>query len=336
MRILSALLIAPLFFVVDTNAWGKDGHEMIANLAWNLLSNRTKTLIERILGHIDYNCTDYCSPLARVADWADRARYSKAYHWSAPLHYINIQDEAIAGGCPVMNTTLSSTLCHFDYYRDCANNVCVAGAIVNYTLQLQDHESSRTSLMFLTHFVGDIHQPLHVSRTSDRGGNDIHVTFDQDSTPFSFHLRNRMERRITYHRRNHHHVDNLHAVWDDGIIEKSILEEFQGSRSAMEQNLFQIIQKARNTGEWDHWLACPNGASRLCTSVWGEESLEYALAWAYRNVDGTEIVSGDKLTTAYHETRLPIVKERLAIAGVRLAVTLEISLIGTSDLLSNV
>lgn len=31
------------------------------------------------------------------------------------------------------------------------------------------------ALMFLAHFVGDVHQPLHVGFTSDAGGNSITV-----------------------------------------------------------------------------------------------------------------------------------------------------------------
>ena len=40
--------------------------------------------------------------------------------------------------------------------------------------------TDQQSLMFITHFIGDIHQPLHCSRHSDKGGNTIKVTI-----PFS-------------------------------------------------------------------------------------------------------------------------------------------------------
>jgi hypothetical protein len=38
--------------------------------------------------------------------------------------------------------------------------------------------------MFLIHIIGDIHQPLHVSRESDRGGNTIHVSFADEFPGF--------------------------------------------------------------------------------------------------------------------------------------------------------
>nr|CAB3476443.1 unnamed protein product [Digitaria exilis] len=58
--------------------------------------------------------------------------------------------------------------------------MCVVGAINNYTEQLYSYGKKTSynlteSLMFLAHFVGDVHQPLHVSYEEDEGGNTIIV-----------------------------------------------------------------------------------------------------------------------------------------------------------------
>jgi hypothetical protein len=237
-----------------------------------------------------------------------------------------------------------SFTCQFDYARDCADDQCVAGAIVNYTSQLtptgvepkirglKGDPLLRESLMFLVHFVGDIHQPLHCSRESDRGGNTIDVHFNRSSsTTLGETLLSRKETPRSSRRglRHSHHSDNLHSVWDSSIIEKSMRDDYAGSREAMEDDLFNLIRKTKDSDEWKQWMDCPDGASRECTSQWGEESLDYALTWAYSNVDGTEVKDGDELSTGYYETRLPIVQERLAVAGLRLAVTLEIQLAGS-------
>jgi S1/P1 Nuclease len=154
-------------------AWGTAGHEIVGNLAWTLVSPSTREMITTILNistttsHDD--CLEYCSPLAVVADWADRVRYYEP--WTAPLHFIDVQDDAIAGGCPVAvvvnvnndndndnhnnnhnhnNNANDHHLqqqqqpvaddadqqCQFIYARDCVDNVCVAGAILNYTKAL--------------------------------------------------------------------------------------------------------------------------------------------------------------------------------------------------------
>jgi hypothetical protein len=68
---------------------------------------------------------------------------------------------------------------------------------VNYTSILLSSASAgekRDAMRFLVHFVGDVHQPLHVEGV-ERGGNGINVTFGgRDS--------------------------NLHHIWDTEIVEK--------------------------------------------------------------------------------------------------------------------
>jgi hypothetical protein len=54
-------------------------------------------------------------------------------------------------------------------------------------------EAKTLALKFLIHFVGDIHQPLHVSRWRDEGGSKIKGNFMGRQT-------------------------NMHQVWDSGII----------------------------------------------------------------------------------------------------------------------
>jgi hypothetical protein len=56
------------------------------------------------------------------------------------------------------------------------------------------------ALSFLVHFVGDSHQPLHVSYGSDRGGNEVKADFFGSQT-------------------------NLHSVWDDSFISKAWNDE---------------------------------------------------------------------------------------------------------------
>lgn len=55
-----------------------------------------------------------------------------------------------------------------------------------------------TALKFLVHLVGDLHQPLHVGNGQDMGGNACQVMF-------------------------HGQRVNLHALWDEKLIEKTYL-----------------------------------------------------------------------------------------------------------------
>src|SRR5215475_5815273 len=52
------------------------------------------------------------------------------------------------------------------------------------------------ALKFLGHWLGDIHQPLHVSFEDDRGGNDVHV--------------------------NGECATNMHSAWDTCLVQKAV------------------------------------------------------------------------------------------------------------------
>ena len=218
-------------------------------------------------------------------------------------------------------TAILLHICLFDYGRDCPNDECVAGAIVNYSNSMVMRARSTTnnnlrgdlwrvkeSLMFVTHFVGDIHQPLHCARKSDKGGNTFHVHFNVTAKKSLF---------------GHKSEWNLHSVWDDGIIDRALVELYNSSRQEFEDDLMALIENATNTGGLDTWLKCADGRNKTCTSQWAAESLSDALVWAYRNTDDTEVVEGSNLSDDYYKTRLAVVQRRIAAAGVRLASTLE-------------
>jgi S1/P1 Nuclease len=68
--------------LVPASGWGTIGHEVVANLAWHRLSNHTRQAIQDILGNDDENGTEVAgSPLASVADWADRVRTKNNELW---------------------------------------------------------------------------------------------------------------------------------------------------------------------------------------------------------------------------------------------------------------
>lgn len=299
------------------HAWGKVGHEMVANIAWSRLSNSTQTWVASVLGPTYHD--DVGSPLAAVSTWADRVRFTKAYHWSTPLHYVDVQDDAIVGGCPVEGDGEFSN-CWFEYARDCVDDFCAAGAIANYSTQLVSrHELSaaaaNVSLKFLTHFVGDIHQPLHSSRKTDKGGNTIHVHFDLDVPRTAVPDRDGLLATTKW---------NLHSIWDDGIIEKALEEFYNGKREEFEDDLLERTKEYASSGQLNMWLACGDGRQKACTTVWAQESFGTALSWAYRDVDGLEIQENGTISEDYYHSRLEVVKRRIVAAGVRLARTLEL------------
>lgn len=148
--LLSALACA----VSPALGWGSCAHRIVGQIAEERLGPVARAEVERLLGQ---------ATLADVAFWADRARETERYAWTRPLHYVNLPEGA---------TT-------YDPERDCPEQLCIIEGIRRFSEELASREASRAeravSLKFLVHLVADIHQPLHVSRASDLGGNLISV-----------------------------------------------------------------------------------------------------------------------------------------------------------------
>ena len=106
------------------------------------------------------------SSLANAGVWADTIRDDPAWAHTRPWHFINVGDDE----------PLSRAM------RNPQGNVLTAieqseRDLVNQALP---RERRAVALRFLVHFVADVHQPLHVGRAEDRGGNDIEVRWGED------------------------------------------------------------------------------------------------------------------------------------------------------------
>lgn len=148
--------------VQNVHGWGLEGHALVVHLAESQLTQEASDWIKPLLPwFVDGNLT-------AVASWADDIIHDNSNHfdyrnwqWSKPLHYIDLPD----------------WVCNYDVKRDCINDVCVDGALRNYSKRIiaadLHHIQHQEALMFLVHFAGDVHQPLHVSFTGDLGGNKV-------------------------------------------------------------------------------------------------------------------------------------------------------------------
>lgn len=152
-------------------AWGADGHRITGEIAWHYLTEDTKREVNRLLQIVGE------PNLAEASTWADRIRSDSSYDWAAPMHYISLPR-------------------HWEGYReerDCPPAGCILKAIEQFEKKLADRSLSdderAEALLFIAHFIGDLHQPLHTGLSADKGGNDIEVYF------FGF-------------------PTNLHALWD--------------------------------------------------------------------------------------------------------------------------
>jgi len=189
MVLLIALAAAPLF------GWGGEGHRLVARIAYAQLTPAAKAQVSAILGP--------AQTLMSVASWADDIRRHRQE--TAPWHYVDI---------PI-------TAKHLDMTRDCPKGDCVLTKITEFRKALADPatppDARREALMFLVHFIGDMHQPLHCSDNNDKGGNDVKVVFFGNQS-------------------------NLHSVWDSGLI----------GRMKPEQELFDELspESQKHARKW--------------------------------------------------------------------------------------
>ncbi|KAK1309595.1 Endonuclease 4 [Acorus calamus] len=261
--------------------WGKEGHYVTCKIAQELFTEDADAAVKKLLpGHAEGDLAGLCS-------WPDEIRHQYKWRWTGPLHYIDTPDFK----------------CNYDCCRDCHDSHhhkdrCVAGAIYNYSTQLTAYNDPERlqnynlteALLFLSHFMGDIHQPLHVGFTGDEGGNTIIV---------------RWYRRKT----------NLHHVWDNMIIESALKKFYDSDISVMIKAIQQDIQEGKSA-DIPPWGNCKSNHT-VCPNPYASESIGLACKYAYRNA-----TPGSTLGDEYFLDRLPIVEKRLAQGGVRLAATL--------------
>lgn len=179
-------------------AWGPNGHRIVGRIATNHLSEEAERAIECLIGP---------EGLDQVSTWPDEIRSDPSWRRADPWHFISIDD----------GETLETT------ERNPAGDVLEA--MQRFEAVLRDPQASRQlkqeALKFLVHFVGDVHQPLHVGRRADRGGNSIEVFWFGDKT-------------------------NLHSVWDSGLVENEKLSfsEFAAFIDHPTQEEIRIWQSA--------------------------------------------------------------------------------------------
>jgi len=143
-------------------SWGFKGHRAVATIAQHYLTSNTAYAVSAYLKG---------EQMEGVSTWADENRDPK----TAPWHYINLplglsRDAFVKA------------------VQESDNNVY--SAILKMESTLKDMNASadakNEALKYLIHLVGDAHQPMHVSRKEDKGGNTIQLRFDNDRASLEY------------------------------------------------------------------------------------------------------------------------------------------------------
>ncbi len=173
-------------------AWGDYAHRLIANIALAELTPTARAEVRHILARGAAVDTPACpiGTLADAAAWPDCVRsLPDRFAFSFPWHYQNI-DVCVP----------------FDADAKCPDGNCVTAQITRQLAIAADRRKGAAeraqALAFVAHFVGDMHQPLHIGEKHDKGGNDVRAAYGAKAP-------DRM---------------NLHRIWDSDLAERALTE----------------------------------------------------------------------------------------------------------------
>jgi len=253
-RLFLFLLVLPLALF----GFGGQGHTLTWMIAQENLTPEARAMADKLLVGLDDQA---------VSTWADSIRPMREH--TSPWHYINFAWEL---NRPTVED-LTGKPCLYTAMRDNAQ-------ILRDTTK--SDEERREAMLFLIHFIGDLHQPLHCGLASDRGGNNIQVTLRGNGT-------------------------NLHRIWDTEMVTHRVAPTVPLPLHA--KNLINSIV-AEDRAEM---------MTRLNPVDWMEESRELMRTVGYHEKQSGP---DPELTDSYIETGSIVTERQLILSGHRMAAVL--------------
>jgi len=208
--------------------WGQTGHRVVGEIAYNHLTNKAKRNIQRLLKG---------ESLATISTFADEIKSDNAYRKYSTWHYVNFK---------VGETYESSEK---NPKGDLVQGIRICQQIISDPKS--NDEDKIFHLKLLVHLIGDLHQPLHIGRAEDRGGNAIKVKWFRGKT-------------------------NLHSVWDTKMIESYNMTYTELSTNL--DNFSKNQKEAIQEGTFIDWV---NESRELATMVYGSAKMDQNLSYRY-------------------------------------------------------
>lgn len=198
-----ALLVAQYAF-----SWGVTGHRIIGEIAQDHLTKKAKKELRKLIGK---------ETLAWWSNWPDFIKSDSTWNHASPWHYVDLpghmeKEKFIEELKKLPGKNLYSQI------------PTMLAELKNRSLPV---EKRRVALYFLIHLIGDLHQPLHVGRDEDAGGNKIVVYWFDKKT-------------------------NLHTLWDSMLIE---FQQYSYTEYAKLLNIADENRvKAWQSGSLEDWF----------------------------------------------------------------------------------
>lgn len=168
-----ALTAAAAIAALPSFSWGQKGHDTVAFIAECHLSPEAKQAAEKLLGG---------KSIVYYSNWLDNASHTPEYAYSKTWHYKNIDADETFENAKV---------------NDKGDIIVALRDQIKILSDTSATDADRSlALKMVVHFLGDIHQPMHLGHASDLGGNRWNVKYFRSPR-------------------------NLHSVWDSNLVESA-------------------------------------------------------------------------------------------------------------------
>ncbi len=234
------------------SAWGMTGHRITGAIADAYLSPEARAQVSALLGP--------GGGLAEASTWPDFMRSSPEDYWKLeanPYHYVTVPEglSYAEAGAPPEGDAVTA----------------LAGFRETLTSVAATRAEKELALRFIVHIIGDLHMPLHAGNGTDRGGNDVLVTF-------------------------HDEVSNLHKVWDEDIIDHERLSYTEWASWALPK-ITPELRDAWWTNDPLVWIA---ESAALRDTIYPETGiLKWEYVFAHRETIRTRLSQGGVRMAAY-------------------------------------
>ena len=301
-------------------AWGELGHLTVCDLAYRNLTPTSKAAVTALLRSKTGGISIPASP-------GNEARRYTSFNIgcleedSRPKkhpkdHFINY-DRSLAAitndTCPLSPSSHQPLECIFK------------GLARDRQILQDTHAGDKArvvALMAIGHWIGDLHQPLHISYEDDVGGNNIKASFSgycgKSATGRAYH------------------PDNLHAVWDNCLLQQGLFEKARngpnykptwGQRSITYEGV-RLLQSRTTLAEetsivqgspwqWaqESFAITRQPSVRYCTLVGLTcQFLPSQITWLSDGIERKEVID-----STYIAEWKGVAEERVRLAGFRLA-----------------
>ncbi len=208
--------------------WGKTGHRATGEIAQKYLSKKAQREIDKLLKG---------QSLAFVANYGDDIKSDNAYRSYSTWHYVNF---------PFDRT--------YESHPKSEKGDLVQGIFTCIEMLKSDTSTEAEKifhLKMLVHFIGDLHQPLHVGLAEDRGGNKHQVRWFKKGT-------------------------NLHTVWDTTMIEDYNMSYTELAANTAKLSKPQLVELQK--GSVEDWMY---DSRNLCKQVYENTEIGAKLGYRY-------------------------------------------------------